>query len=335
MPAVSLTDLGSTAIIQGAPSLPQITVSGFFTLTNAIGGPQGRRRLLLGARRLQLDHGRARPQAGRRALVQQDHPGHAAQQLRRLHVQQQRHQERAGGLPDRHSERDDAGRAGHRPVEQLVRRGLPAGRLPHQRADDAESRPAVGRPDARHRSAEPVQHLRARPEVHRQTRRRRSGSCSTAIPASSAASSRRRGTICRRASGFVWDPFGDGKTAIRAAGGIFYGSISGNEWNTMTNFQPWSTRLTFTNINATTNAAGVPQRRVAQQSLQQLTSAARRSPTTVRTPTAAASSACRRTSSGRAPTRPTSACSARSASRWPSARPTSGRSTATCRSGAT
>jgi outer membrane receptor protein involved in Fe transport len=42
--------------------------------------------------------------------------------------------------------------------------------------------------------------------------------------------------------GFVWDPFGDGKTSIRAAGGLFYGSISGNEWNTMTNFQPWSTR---------------------------------------------------------------------------------------------
>ena len=59
-------------------------------------------------------------------------------------------------------------------------------------------------------------------------------------------------------AGFVWDPFGDGKTSIRAAGGIFYGSISGNEWNAMTNFQPWSTRLTFTNISPTTNAAGVP-----------------------------------------------------------------------------
>ena len=58
--------------------------------------------------------------------------------------------------------------------------------------------------------------------------------------------------------GFAWDLFGNGKTSIRGAFGVFYGSISGNEWNTMTNFQPFSTRLTFTNINQKTNAAGVP-----------------------------------------------------------------------------
>ena len=49
--------------------------------------------------------------------------------------------------------------------------------------------------------------------------------------------------------GFAYDPFGDGKTSIRGAMGMFYGSISGNEWNTMTNFQPFSTRLSFTNLN--------------------------------------------------------------------------------------
>src|SRR5215831_14111918 len=58
--------------------------------------------------------------------------------------------------------------------------------------------------------------------------------------------------------GFAWDLFGDGKTSLRGAVGLFYGSISGNEWNTMTNFQPFSTRLTFTNINQKTNAAGTP-----------------------------------------------------------------------------
>lgn len=58
--------------------------------------------------------------------------------------------------------------------------------------------------------------------------------------------------------GFAWDVAGNGKTSIRGAFGVFYGSISGNEWNTMTNFQPFSTRLTFTNINQKTNALGVP-----------------------------------------------------------------------------
>lgn len=53
--------------------------------------------------------------------------------------------------------------------------------------------------------------------------------------------------------GFAWDMFGDGKTSLRGAFGIFYGSISGNEWNTMTNFQPFSTRLTFSNLANASN----------------------------------------------------------------------------------
>ncbi len=55
--------------------------------------------------------------------------------------------------------------------------------------------------------------------------------------------------------GFAYDPFGDGKTSVRGAIGLFYGSLSGNEWNTMTNFQPFSTRLTLTNINRTGTGA--------------------------------------------------------------------------------
>jgi len=58
--------------------------------------------------------------------------------------------------------------------------------------------------------------------------------------------------------GVAWDPFGDGKTSIRAGAGVFYGSLSGNEWNTVTNFEPSAVRYTFTNVTQTVTK-GVPQ----------------------------------------------------------------------------
>lgn len=50
--------------------------------------------------------------------------------------------------------------------------------------------------------------------------------------------------------GMVLDPFGDGKTAVRAAAGIFYGSVSGNEWNQPANAQPFAVRQTFSSITS-------------------------------------------------------------------------------------
>jgi hypothetical protein len=53
--------------------------------------------------------------------------------------------------------------------------------------------------------------------------------------------------------GMAWDPFGDGKTAIRAGAGIFFGSVSGNSWGTVENSQPFAVRQQFSNIASLMN----------------------------------------------------------------------------------
>ena len=56
--------------------------------------------------------------------------------------------------------------------------------------------------------------------------------------------------------GFAWDPLGDGKTSLRAAFGTFFGSISANEWNQTTDFQPFSARQQFNDVKSLTDPYG-------------------------------------------------------------------------------
>ena len=58
--------------------------------------------------------------------------------------------------------------------------------------------------------------------------------------------------------GLVFDPFGNGRTAIRAGAGMFFGSVSGNEWNQPANAQPFAIRQTFQSITSFTNVYGNP-----------------------------------------------------------------------------
>jgi hypothetical protein len=56
--------------------------------------------------------------------------------------------------------------------------------------------------------------------------------------------------------GIAWDATGDGKTAIRAGGGIFYGTVSGNEWNQTADNQPFAIRQQFNNVRSLTDPYG-------------------------------------------------------------------------------
>src|ERR1022692_4680135 len=58
-------------------------------------------------------------------------------------------------------------------------------------------------------------------------------------------------------AGLAWDPSGNGKTSIRAGAGIFYGSISGNEWNSTSNYQPFAVREQFNTVQSLTNPYGL------------------------------------------------------------------------------
>ncbi|MBI4903021.1 MAG: TonB-dependent receptor [Acidobacteria bacterium] len=56
--------------------------------------------------------------------------------------------------------------------------------------------------------------------------------------------------------GLAWDPFGDGKTSVRSAFGLFYGGISGNEWNTTADNQPFTIRQQFNTVRSFTDVYG-------------------------------------------------------------------------------
>ena len=258
LPETSLTDLGSSAIIMGAPALPQITVSGYFTLTNAIGGPtaggdfysirdvfswtKARHAIRMGG---ELSYNKtvqdvllnnygvftfnnsvtknalADFMIGIPSAVTQDAPVTALWNSWYGAAFVQDDFRLGSNLTLNLGLRWDVQTPGTDPQDRFTT--YVPGQQSTARPDAPAGQLFYGDPGIE-RGVIPISWTHVSPRV-----------------------------------GIVWDPFGDGKTSIRAAGGVFYGSISGNAWNTMTNFQPWSTRLTFVNTGKGVNSAGVPQ----------------------------------------------------------------------------
>lgn len=54
--------------------------------------------------------------------------------------------------------------------------------------------------------------------------------------------------------GFAYDPFGDGKTVFHGAAGLFFGGISGNEWEFPSNYAPYAVRNSgYTKVTSLTH----------------------------------------------------------------------------------
>ena len=248
-PAISLRDLGSSLIPQGAPSLPQITVTGYFTLSNAIGGPT----------------------AGSNLYAIRDV----------FSWTKGRHSIRIGGDVSLNKDIQDtllnnysvwtfsgAGATNNALANFLI--GLPTGLT--------QDAPVTAYTNSWYAALFIQDDFRVHPRLalnlglrwdvqtpptdpHNRVVNFRPGTRSTVRPNAPLGAlfygdpGVERGGIpvdydhFSPRFGLAWDPFGNGKTSIRAAAGLFWGSISGNEWNTMTNFLPFATRLNFAGIN--------------------------------------------------------------------------------------
>lgn len=257
LPATSLGDLGSLFTIQGTPSLPQITVSGFFTLTNSIGGPQAGTNFYSMRDVFSWNKGSHSLKLGGELSLNKDiqqtllnnygvftfNNGATKNALADFLI----------GIPSAISQ--DAPVTGYTNSWYTALFAQDDFRV-HPRLTlnlglrwDVQTAPT----DPYNRVVNYVPGLKSTVNTIAPVGAQFFGDPGVergGIPTSYGHFSPRLG--------FAWDPAGNGKTSIRGAFGMFYGSISGNEWNTQTNFQPFSTRLTFSNINQKTNSAGVP-----------------------------------------------------------------------------
>ena len=257
LPQTSLGDLGSAFTIQGTPSLPQITVSGFFTLTNAIGGPTAGGDFYSVRDVFSWTKGRHALKLGGEASLEKDIQDTLLNNY--------------GVFTFNNSVTKNALADFLIGIPSAVTQDAPVRAYNNSwytaffAQDDFRLHPRLTlNLGLRWDLQTPITDPQNRVDTYVP------GQKSTVDPLAPVGQlfygdpGVGRGVVPMRwhhispRVGLAWDPFGSGKTSVRAAAGIFYGSISGNEWNTMTNFEPFATRLTFTNTSAKTSSAGAP-----------------------------------------------------------------------------
>ena len=270
LPQTSLTDLGSAAVIQGTPSLPQVGVTGFFNLTEAIAGPVAGTNYYSLRDVFSWTHGRHALRFGGELSLDKDIqatllnnygvfgfngtatlPGTKGASCPSCALA-----DFELGIPN--SATQDA------PVNAYTNSWYSALFL----QDDFRVTPRLTlnlgmRWDVQTPPTDP-QNKESTFVAGVQSSIRPGAPVGLLFPGDPGIS---RGIVPIRwhhvspRVGFALDPFGTGKTSIRAAAGVFYGSVSGNEWNTTSNFEPFAIRLTLNpNVKGTGTLLSNPYR---------------------------------------------------------------------------
>jgi hypothetical protein len=246
LPQTSLGDLGSAFTIQGTPSLPQITVTGFFTLTNAIGGPLAGTNFYSVRDVFSYTHGRHAFKFGGEVSLDKD-----IQQtlLNNYGVFSFSGAKTKNALADfmvgsPNSLSQDAPVTGYTNSWYTALFAQDDFRIHPRLTLNLGLRWDVQTPPTDPLDREATYVAGAQSKVRPTAPL---GALFVGDPGVERGIVPVRWTHFSPRVGLAWDPFGDGKTSIRAGAGVFYGSLSGNEWNTTTNFEPFAIRLTFTN----------------------------------------------------------------------------------------